>query len=61
MGASPLGPGLSGHLPDGVHRRFDERWQDEDRRHAMLHAARLVEIEPSLLAASSYLLAVAFA
>jgi ubiquinone/menaquinone biosynthesis C-methylase UbiE len=40
---------------------FDERWRDERRREAMLHAARLVETERSVLAASSHLLAVAFA
>ena len=38
---------------------FEARWADAARRAAMLDAARLVEQEPSLLGASSHLLAVA--
>jgi SAM-dependent methyltransferase len=37
---------------------FPERWADPDRREAMLEAARLVEREPAMMAASSHLLAV---
>ncbi len=40
---------------------FEDRWRDERRREAMLRAARLVETEPSALAASSHLLAVGYA
>lgn len=40
---------------------FEERWRDEPRHQAMLRAARLVETEPSALAASSHLLAVGYA
>ena len=38
---------------------FDERWQDPDRREAILLAARLVETEAEMLGASSHLMAVA--
>jgi ubiquinone/menaquinone biosynthesis C-methylase UbiE len=38
---------------------FEERWADPDRREAMLRAARLVESQPDLLAASSHLIAIA--
>jgi SAM-dependent methyltransferase len=37
---------------------FAERWVDPTRRQALLDAARLVETEPSMLGASSHLLAV---
>jgi SAM-dependent methyltransferase len=40
---------------------FAERWRDEQRRECLLRAARLVETEPSVLGASSHLLAVAHA
>ena len=36
----------------------EARWEDEDRREAMLKAARLVEKEPTMMGASSHLLAV---
>jgi ubiquinone/menaquinone biosynthesis C-methylase UbiE len=38
---------------------FEKRWKDPIRREAILKAARLVERDPNLLAASSHLLAVA--
>lgn len=38
---------------------FEARWADESRREAMLQAARWVESEPEMLAASSHLMAVA--
>ena len=44
--------------PGGLVTNFEERWNDPERRDAMLHAARLVEEEPEMLAASSHLLAV---
>ncbi|HZU71853.1 MAG TPA: hypothetical protein VE990_03690 [Acidimicrobiales bacterium] len=37
---------------------FAERWADPPRREALLDAARLVEREPAMMAASSHLLAV---
>ncbi|MPZ69450.1 MAG: methyltransferase domain-containing protein [Actinobacteria bacterium] len=46
------GPGFL--VPD-----FENRWADENRREAMLQAARWVENEPEMLAASSHLMAVA--
>ena len=45
------GPGFL--VPD-----FAERWSDPDRRQALLAAARLVETEPTMMGASSHLLAV---
>lgn len=38
---------------------FEERWADPARKKVMLDAARLVEDEPDMLAASSHLLAIA--
>ena len=38
---------------------FEDRWADAARRELMLHVARLVETEPTLMGASSHLLAVA--
>lgn len=46
------GPGFL--VPD-----FEDRWSDPERREVMLAAARLVESEPSIIGASSHLLAVA--
>jgi len=46
------GPGFL--VPD-----LEVRWQDPSRRDVLLHAARMVETEPTLLGASSHLLAVA--
>jgi ubiquinone/menaquinone biosynthesis C-methylase UbiE len=37
---------------------FEERWQDEERRAVIMQAARMVESEPEMLAASSHLLAI---
>jgi hypothetical protein len=38
---------------------FEAKWADPERREAILRAARLVETDPEMLAASSHLLAVA--
>ena len=38
---------------------LESRWDDPDRREALLRAARLVEQEPAMLGSSSHLLAVA--
>lgn len=38
---------------------FEDRWADSARREAMLEAARFVEAEPEMLAASSHLLGIA--
>ncbi len=38
---------------------FEARWSDPGRREALLAAARIVEREPSMLGASSHLLAIA--
>lgn len=46
------GPGFL--VPD-----FEARWADEARREAMLQAARWLESEPEMLAASSHLMAIA--
>jgi hypothetical protein len=46
------GPGFM--VPD-----FEVRWADRARRQAMLEAARLVETEPTVMGASSHLMAVA--
>lgn len=48
------GPGFL--VPD-----FERRWDDPDRREALLRVARLVETEPEMLGAASHLLAVAYA
>ena len=45
------GPGWI--LPDLV-----ERWNDPERRAAVLHIARLLEAEPAVLGCSAHLLAV---
>jgi SAM-dependent methyltransferase len=44
--------------PGFVLADFADRWADPPRRNALLHAARLVEREPSMLGASSHILAV---
>lgn len=45
--------------PGAFTHDLDERWADEDRRQVLLDAARLVEEDPRLMAASSHLLVVA--
>jgi SAM-dependent methyltransferase len=45
--------GLGWMMPD-----LDERWVDPARRKSLLHAARLIEHEPRMLAVSAHLLAV---
>jgi hypothetical protein len=46
------GPGWI--LPD-----FDERWASPDQRAGLLHVARLLETEPSVLGCSAHLLVIA--
>lgn len=55
-----LGPHLYGaeglaYLPPNIR----DQWQDPARREALMHAARLTESDPELVAASSHVLAVA--
>jgi hypothetical protein len=45
--------------PGGLVRDIDQRWRDDAWREFILFAARAVESEPSLLGASSHLLAIA--
>lgn len=40
---------------------FEDRWQDPDRKQAMLRAARLIERDPEMAAAASHLLAIGHA
>ena len=46
--------GLAGWLP-----HLADRWDDEEARELILHSARVIESEPSLLGLSAHLLAVA--
>ena len=58
-GAGFAGPELFNvEGPGFVLADFADRWADPPRRDALLQAARLVEREPSMLGASSHLLAV---